>query len=368
MFAYLEGGLISHYQFSLSSLATISSGLLKLTALGYQGVSVFVVMAGFLALWTTRNMKFEVYRYYGRRFCRLYPLYWIALSLVIMFRILEFRMNPFAYEEGEIVMRGGMRILGMYIGFYPMDTYSWILNPSLWFMTMIIQLFMFFPLLRGLLLRVKDVKFLILMGIFSFVFLYIFRFTSPLAGQFAGCWLFEFSFGMVMANNLSGFDKMLSGIKIMPLLFLAYLLGFFLGSYSDTWPIGRPLYGIALAMLLWSIYNNAEKVRIFKALSRVFVLIGVNSYALYLINQPLVHTYFDLVSSHAVSFTHPIFGSEYNLTVLPIERYLLIMLSFLILVVFLSYVLTRVDNCLQKKLHLRNEVPGKLLNDSITLK
>ena len=347
LFSFLKEGVFSTYfRFDLSSLSSISKGMLKLTVMGYQGVHVFVIIAGFLAIYSTRNISFEPYRYYGRRFSRIYPLYWIALSGVIVFDVLVYGVAAATYMGAT-----NMQILGMYLGFYPNDTGAWILNPALWFITLIIQLFIFFPLLRGLLIRVKDVIFLVLMGILSTTFLYIFMYSNPLAGDFAGCWLFEFSFGMVLANRFKKFEKILSSFKFLILLIPIYFIGFYLANFAEAWPIARQLYGVSLTLFLWTLFNLLIKVKFLKTITGAFVFVGVNSYALFTINLPFIHKYFDTVSGHAISFTHPIFGNPYNLTYLPIQQYLLILLSYILIMVFLAFALTRIDNILHQKLY-----------------
>ena len=115
--SFLQGGLLEYY-FSSEYI-----DFLKLTSLGYQGVSVFIVMAGFLAMWSTRNKVFDPYQYLGRRLYRLFPLYWIALAACTVFNIL-------VYGKALAPI---LDIFAMYIGYYPIGTDSWVLNPSFWY-------------------------------------------------------------------------------------------------------------------------------------------------------------------------------------------------------------------------------------------
>ncbi len=348
LFSFLkEGVFTTYFRFDLSSLSSISKGILKLTEMGYQGVHVFVIIAGFLAIYSTNKVVFEPYRYYGRRFSRVYPLYWIALSGVIAFDVLVYGRALGVYLGGAT----NMQILGMYLGFYDNSSNAWVLNPALWFITMVIQLFMFFPLLRGLLIRVKDVTFLVLMGALSTIFLYIFMNSSPLAGDFAGCWLFEFAFGMVLANRFTKFEKILSSFKFLIFLVPVYFIGFYLANFAVVWPVARQLYGVSLTLFLWTLYNLLVKVKFLKIITSVFVFVGVNSYALFLINLPFIHKYFDLVSNHTVSFNLPIFGSTFNFMHLPIQSYLIILLSYIVVMLFIAFVLTKTDNFLHRKLY-----------------
>jgi peptidoglycan/LPS O-acetylase OafA/YrhL len=347
LFSFFPGLFTTYFRFDLRSLSSISQSILKLTEMGYQGVHVFVIIAGFLAIYSTNKVAFEPYRYYGRRFSRIYPLYWIALSGVIAFDVLVYG------KLAEVHLGGAtnMQILGMYLGFYDNSTNAWVLNPALWFITMVIQLFMFFPLLRGLLIRVKDVKFLVLTGALSTIFLYIFMNSSPLAGYFAGCWLFEFAFGMVLANRFEKFEKILSSFKFMIFLVPVYFIGFYLANFAVVWPIGRQLYGVSLTLFLWTLYNLLVKVKSLKIITNAFVFVGVNSYALFLINLPFIHKYFDLVSNYAASWSGPIFGSPYNFMYLPIQSYLIILLSYIVVMLFIAFVLTKTDNFLHRKLY-----------------
>jgi peptidoglycan/LPS O-acetylase OafA/YrhL len=341
--SFLQGGLIQWYSFSFNNLTSIYMGLLKLTSLGYQGVSVFVVMAGFLAVWSTRSREFDPYRYLGRRLYRLFPLYWIALAGCTVFNILVY---------GK-ALASTLDIFSMYVGYYPIGTSAWVLNPSFWFITLIIQLYVFFPVLRGVHVRLNSVAFLFLMGILSFVSTHTLMYVSPLAGQFFGCWLLEFSFGMVIATKFERVDKILSRIVMLIPLALAYIVGFFLGSYPDAWPIARPLYGIALTLFIWTVYNAIRSRWGLKWVGKAFVFVGVNSYALYLINQPFIQDYFIFISSFTgehLSFANPIQGSMYNLMTYPLDRYILLLLIYVMFVIIPAYVLTKVDNRIQRTL------------------
>jgi membrane-bound acyltransferase YfiQ involved in biofilm formation len=198
------------------------------------------------------------------------------------------------------------------------------------------------------------------MGILAYVSTRALMYVSPLAGQFFGCWLLEFSFGMIIATKFDRFDKILDISMIVPLA-LAYIVGFSFGSFPEVWPLARPLYGIALTLFIWTVYNIIRNLWGLKWIARAFVFIGVNSYALYLINQPFIQDYFifitslfrDIINPYGYPlpyFNHPIFGSRFNSTIYSPDKYILILLSYVVLMIFLAYVLTKLDNGIQKKL------------------
>ena len=329
LFGYLRTGLLTAYTVDISSWESAMRGLLKLTGLGYQGVHVFVILSGFLQMWTERGRGREAHDYYFRRFLRLYPLYWLAILGVVGLN-LTVHGSPGATT---------LQLFGAFLGFAPLLR----LNPSFWFIMLIVQLYLLFPFLCRLLGAVKEWRFLAGTGVVSVLLLFLLAGRRALAGFFVGCWLFEFSLGMVMANHYVRVKYTLRGVGKIILLFLAYLLGLWLSDFPVGWPLGRPLYGVALTLLLWSIYNTVGEVRIFGGLKRLFVFIGVNSYAMFLINQPFIQEYYLLLGSQQLVFKNPTIGDAANFSVLPISRYLLVELSYVTLAIFLSFLLTKVD-------------------------
>jgi len=329
LFGYLRWGLLRAYTVNASSWESTVRGLLKLTGLGYQGVHVFVILSGFLQMWTSRDRKRDAYEYYVRRFLRLYPLYWLAILGVVAL---------------NLVIHGNLgatpiQVFGAFLGYAPLLS----LNPSFWFMMLIVQLYLLFPILREVLGTVKEREFLAGTGAVTVLFLFLLADRMPWAGFFAGCWLFEFSLGMVMANHRSRVESLLRGIRSIILLLLAYLLGLGLSSFPQTWALGRPLYGAALTLLLWSIYNTVRGMGGFGGLNGMLVFIGRNSFAMFLINQPFIQEYYLLLGNRDLVFMNPIIGNPRNFGTLSISRYLMVELSYVILVIFLSYLLTEVE-------------------------
>ena len=337
--SFTPGGILGYFDFST---APNIYGILKVTVLGWQGVPVFIIMAGFLAVWSIKDREFNPFTYLGRRLYRLYPLYWITLLAVLT-------LNMLLQRE---IAASPADILGMFVGYYPLSGSEVVfLDVALWFITLIIQFYIFFPILRGFMVRLGNTKFLLLMGVFAYFFTWTLANVSPLAGQFFGCWLIEFSFGMVMATKFEEFNRILSHITVLIPLALAYAAGFYLSGFLEIWPLARPLYGISLTLSIWTIFYAFSRIRFLKSIAKVFVFIGVNSFALYLVHQPFIHQYFLFVTSFTgdkLYFNHIFFGSRYNVMNLPPERYILIMVSYCILMISLSYILTKFDGYIHR--------------------
>lgn len=322
------------YMIDFSSWESISRGLVKLTCLGYQGVHVFVVLSGFLLMWTSRDREISIFEFYFRRFLRLYPLYWLVILSVITLNLVVH----------GVLGATPSQILVLFLGWAGVGLPF---NSALWFMGLIVQLYLVFPLLHILLKAMGARRFLLGIWMVSVASLFFVPFLW--VGLFVGGWLFEFSVGMVMANHYSRVEPMLHGIKTMTLLLLAYLTGLLLSNFRVTWPLGRPLYGIALTLLIWSIYNTAREAKIFNPIRRFFVFMGLSSFAMWLINQPFMQEYYLLLASRDLTFWNEIVGDPTNFQILPINKFLLVELSYITIIILLSFILTRLDRRIARK-------------------
>lgn len=334
LFGFLWWGLARAYMIDINSWESTSRGLLKLTALGYQGVHVFVILSGFLQTWT--NKERGVYEYYFKRFGRIYPLYWMAVLGVVTLNLVIYGGPGATFRE----------LWGVFVGFAPLLP----LNPSFWFVMLIVQLYLLFPVLQRIMGSVKEWMFLAGTGLVSVLSLFLLSRIRPWAGFFVGGWLFEFSLGMVLANHRSMVESRLKGWKSIILFLLVYLLGLGLSDFSETWPLGRPVYGVALTLFLWSVYNTLGGVGLLDGLNRLLIFVGKNSYAMFLINQPFIQEYYLMFGSPDLTFRNQIIGNRVNFDILPISRFLMVELNYLTLVVFLAYLLTEADKYLSKRI------------------
>jgi peptidoglycan/LPS O-acetylase OafA/YrhL len=220
-------------------------------------------------------------------------------------------------------------------------------NSAFWFMGLIIQLYLVFPFLCVLLKDLGERKFLLATSIVSVALLYLLPMIW--VGLFVGGWLFEFCVGMVIADHYSRVESLLRGIRNTTLLLLAYLVGLMLSNFKATWPLGRPLYGIALTLFIWSIYNTAGKTGIFNPIRRFLVFMGLIAFPMWLINQPFMQEYYLLFASGDLIFWNEIVGDPANFKILPISKFLLVKLNYIVLIIALSFILTRLDEQIARK-------------------
>jgi len=172
---------------------------------------------------------------------------------------------------------------------------------------------------------------------------------------FVGSWLVEFGIGMVLANHFTEVDSKLRGLKPMVLLFTTYVLGVSFTGFPLTLLLSRAVYGVSLTLLLWSTYNTIKEWNFFQVFKKSFVFIGLNSYATYLINQPFIQEYYVFMMllfnmNRSLHFRSEVSGDAYNFLILPFDKYLIMMFIYLVVMVYLSAYLTRLEENLHKKI------------------
>jgi peptidoglycan/LPS O-acetylase OafA/YrhL len=338
---------------------SIWDGVVKVVCgLGYHGVAIFIVMSGFLQMWSNRKRgvgyRERSFTYFTKRALRIYPLYWIAMLIVILFRI---------SQDQTVAIMGMLEVwpvsltqffvdlVGMQ-AFTPLQMLS--LNPSFWFISMIIQFYLIFPAMRGFYMRLGDKRFLLVSLAANLGCLFLSHFIALIHPLFAmgffGSWLFLFSLGMVLANNYEKITSILRGVKaIIPFLIL-YVIGVFLCSSLVTWPFGRIIYGSAITLFLLSLYNSIETSRILRIPRRLFEFIGRVSYAMYLTNEPYSQAYFIAVTGVNLFFTDG-YGYSVNHMILPTGPFLLVFATYAAILILASYLLTKIDVFIRRKIN-----------------
>ncbi len=223
--------------------------------LGYQGVHLFFFLSGFgLALSAliktkkNRNNSIKWIDFFKKRLIRLYPAYWIVLTIYFL---LTFKV----YHS----FLGGMK-------YYAQGLIFLNVIPATWFVPIIIQIYILFPILFHFLQKNTIYSFLtktiIIKVISSFIIIiYSVLIYGKLIGFGSGALapggvaltrLFEFSFGMALAkiffkNNfkISIFEKF-KNWNIVTIGLIFELIGLFLSSKYASLTIGNYSYPIGL--------------------------------------------------------------------------------------------------------------------------
>jgi peptidoglycan/LPS O-acetylase OafA/YrhL len=106
--------------------------------LGFHAVSVFLVLSGLvLGLSASGRASHDWRAWYRTRLLRLYPMYWLAHLVVLV--------SPFVFQPEPIDGRLFSSLLGVRL--FPIESSFFYLNSAWWYFTLLLQLYLVFPLL-----------------------------------------------------------------------------------------------------------------------------------------------------------------------------------------------------------------------------
>ena len=253
---------------------------------------VFIFASGFGLSWAvlySEQSSMDWKTFLQRRILRLYPLY-IFVHLLFLAATLAKNGSTTIFTDPKFLLS----ILGIRIT----DALFFFINPAWWFIWLILQLYVVFPLLYILLKRVGIGWFLVLAFLFTFLSrlsgLFGLRYSESLyfwmLGIFFGTRLAEFCAGMVLAALLKeGARGKVQQLGKPKYIFLFSILLLSLGLASSFVRYGSLvnyfLVTLGLSGLFYFIWKTVFEKR--KLLSRFTTMIAFESYGIYLIH-PLI--------------------------------------------------------------------------------
>lgn len=289
---------------------------------GSTGVSLFLVLSGFcLFLPIARGRPFTARRFFVRRARRLLPAYYASLGVVVLATVLAAGRLGFA-NYGPVALSGQIAAhLTMTHSLFPSTFYA--LNGAYWSLALEWQLYLGLPLLVlgarrfGLARTVAAVvaanvayrlglQVVIATHAGASASLWA---TAVLPNLLPGRWA-EFAFGMVAAQLYAdgriGRSWAHAGWLAIPLGALSLLA---VGS-----PLAHLLFGGVFFALLCTVLAPGSAISRFVAW-RPLSALGVMSYSLYLVHQPLVQALAMLARQRGAS---PLMAFGITLVLLPV--------------------------------------------------
>lgn len=261
---------------------------LKVSGLGFHAVGVFIILSGWTLMQSTlRRAESGAVAWgswYRARFLRLYPMYWVA-HLVYLLSPFEARLEP---VDGRIFLSLlGLRFIDIEMNFM-------YLNAAWWYLSMLIQFYLIFPLLFQMARRLGPWRHLFLACAAGFFARYVLLLLWPqnglwVLGGFAICRLPEFALGMSLAMwharspaRLETFLLRGAGL-VLGLIFYPAALQLYNGLQEYVFVD----FDTGVCCML-EIVGVAGIISLCQGPSRLFGLVGLYSYGLYLIHQPYV--------------------------------------------------------------------------------
>ena len=261
--------------------------------LGDMGPGVFILLSGLTLTLSSLNKPFNTVEFYKKRAIRIYPLY-ISIHLFTLFVAIVF----FKWGAKQLIFWSPLSILGLRFT----NSLFWFLNPSWWFIWLIIQLYIAFPFLFNVLKRKGTGYFLIITLLITLLsriagitgFTLTANMETWMTGLFGGTRLFEFAFGMyigiLIKNGNEKLENILNDRIKLPLLSILIYISGFVASWTYIGSvISQILITIGLSGIFYSIYQFAlEGLR---NIEKPLLWIGKNSFSAFLIHQTFMKFY-----------------------------------------------------------------------------
>src|SRR6266568_2875585 len=290
---YFEHGVLPPADWSglaASALTILRLVWFKVSGLGFHAVSVFIILSGWTLMQSTMRRAESGPAvagwgaWYRARLLRLYPMYWVA-HLVYLASPFVARLEP--VDSRIILSLLGLRFIDIQMNFM-------YLNAAWWYFSMLIQFYLIFPVLFWAARRLGPLLFLLMACATGFFLRYLLLVVWPqnglwVLGGFAICRLPEFALGISLAMwhrqsaaRVEWFLLRGAGFVIGLILYPAALL-----LYDGLYEYIFVDFATGACCML-EIVGIAGIISLFSNPAKLFGLVGLYSYGLYLIHQPYV--------------------------------------------------------------------------------
>src|SRR5437899_6551492 len=178
-----------------STISILRAGCWHISGLGFHAVGAFIMLSGWTLMQSSmaraESGQAGWAAWYGARFVRLYPMYWMA-HIVYLVSPFVARLEP--VDSRIILSLLGLRFIDISMNFM-------YLNAAWWYFSMLIQFYLIFPLLFWAARRFGPWRFLLIACAAGFIV----RYLLPVVWLQNGLWVIgcfaisrlpEFSLGM----------------------------------------------------------------------------------------------------------------------------------------------------------------------------
>ena len=267
-------------------------------AYGFAAVSVFIVLSGFGLRWSLIGKeKISWKEFYKRRLSKLLIPFYIVLVISVLLLIGRNFIFPNLSWWPNYSWLDWLKYLFPPLMAFDMEWMQQI-EGAFWFMALILQLYLIFPLLQTALIKMGSRNFLLMILGLTLVYRFIATYwlsTAPLGviepkeHSYYGFVfflprLFEFGLGMVLAEKLKEWQKIppnwLSGKGFITGVVLA-VAGVGLNYWQFGWIFSDLIAAVGVFAVFLNIANWSSNVRLLE-------LIGGFSYEIYLLHHQLL--------------------------------------------------------------------------------
>lgn len=258
-----------------------SFSYLYFLSLGASGVELFFVLSGFCIHYSVRQhgARYSITSFYWHRFWRIYPAYFVALSLFV---IMQGWPGWKSYLAHACFVHNLFQYEGIVYG----------INPSFWTLPVEFQLYLIYPLFYYICLRFGIRQAL---GMTAITTVFFECLITPLLSQHVPVlnlsgmpfnYWFYWGLGAYVSEakiqNKKAFCRHAAVIAILVPLFVLTCYCRILHEFKFAWLIRSCMFAYILDAMLARTWDTSTKI------VSTLSVIGFVSYSLYLFHQPLI--------------------------------------------------------------------------------
>lgn len=282
--------------------------------IGSWGVSLFFIISG-AALMYVYEERCELKKFYKKRFLSIYPMFWIAYSVVFLYR---FYINC-SVNNGAPKINMLLSVLGF--DGYLMENISTFYILGEWFLGAIILMYLLFPILRKL---INDHPVLLAIVIIVMYILIIWKYNIPFnQSKFLPTRIPEILFGMYFVKYIKKINLPTAIIATAILL----LNGFLKPNWNES--LQTTYVGIATFILLVYISYFVK----YKVIETPCNIISKYSYAIFLVHHVII--------AHMMA--------RFNLEVISILESYILFISCCVVIALFAFLLFKLHECIMKQ-------------------
>lgn len=260
--AFFTGNLFDFFWAGDSGVSLILKVFL---AFGVFGVNLFIIASGVGLAMSSERRGLDWRDFFRRRFLKIFPLYYFLLlgvSFLMLFRGRSIDFFDFFTH-----------FLGIH-SIFPDYTYS--ISTPFWYIGVIVQLYLLFPLIYG---AAKKVNWLVVLtGALVLQLLLTPYLTSFVGGgRFFSEFLFDFTFGIILGNILFKRPKMFQDKWWILMLLVSLFFIFLLAGYYVKGICGVILFPLSAATMFMGLLPLGAYCR-----SKICIKLAVLSFPVYL--------------------------------------------------------------------------------------
>ena len=271
-----------------SSSEVVASLFFKAVSYGPLAVNIFVIVSGFLLCrsYMVQGGKLNVRTFFEKRVLRLLPLYYLAIAFVLGMDLLigseNFSLNLYS-------------LFFHLAGLHNLTPYTFDLQGAWWFIALIVQLYILFPLLISAASRFNPWLIFALLIVFAVAARFV-PYLNINSNYSVFRFLPDFYLGIFLAKYIScelDFSSYWGRISIL------IIAAFLAGTYIITNDLSLLYYGYGLfrSLISWGIFfvivGLGQLLSHLKLSLPVNVIsfFGIYSYSIYLFHRPFIYKY-----------------------------------------------------------------------------